>query len=137
MKSQIKEWLKEKKLFVIDVGVESADRPLDTDPNPPIIRVVREAVECVIGSPHFAGILICANGIATSIYANRFKKIRAALCRSVDDARLSRQDNDVNVLCLGAETTDIETAKKIVNTFLTTRALDVMRYRRRQKLFDL
>lgn len=46
------------------------------------------------------GILLCGSGIGVSMAANRFKGIRAALCRDVEDAKLSRQHNNANVLCL-------------------------------------
>ncbi len=48
------------------------------------------------------GILICGSGIGMSIAANKFhKEIRAALCYNIMSARLSREHNDTNVLCLG------------------------------------
>ena len=54
------------------------------------------------------------------IAANRFPFIRAALVYDVEAARLSRQHNDANVLCLGGRMTDTQTAQKLVDTFLTT-----------------
>jgi RpiB/LacA/LacB family sugar-phosphate isomerase len=48
------------------------------------------------------GILVCGTGIGMSIAANKVKGVRAAICRSREDARLSREHNDANVLCLGA-----------------------------------
>ncbi len=48
------------------------------------------------------GILLCGSGIGMSIMANKFKGIRAALCRDSLDARLAREHNGANVLCLGA-----------------------------------
>ncbi len=66
------------------------------------------------------GILICGTGIGISIAANRFSHVRAALCHSTTDARLSRQHNDANVLALGARTLGPETAMDCVHTFLNT-----------------
>lgn len=66
------------------------------------------------------GILICGSGIGMSIAANRHKAIRAALCRSVQDAQLARQHNNANVLCLGERVTDAVTAKEILQHFLVT-----------------
>ena len=66
------------------------------------------------------GVLICGSGIGMSIAANRHKGIRAALCRSRDDAELARKHNNANVLCLGERTTDDATAKDIVATFIGT-----------------
>jgi len=66
------------------------------------------------------GIVICGSGIGISIAANRFKSVRAALCHSVETAKLSRQHNDANVLALGARVLDQNIALECVDTFLTT-----------------
>lgn len=66
------------------------------------------------------GILICGSGIGISIAANRFKEVRAALCHNQKTARLSRQHNDANVLCLGARIVSETNAIKIVKAFLNT-----------------
>lgn len=70
-------------------------------------------------APDF-GILVCGSGIGISIAANRFPAARAALCTTPEMAQLSRQHNNANVLALGARLTDEDTAKKIVDTFLST-----------------
>lgn len=66
------------------------------------------------------GVLICGTGIGISIAANRHRHVRAALCHSPTDARLTRLHNDANVLVLGARTTGIEVAKDCVATFFST-----------------
>jgi ribose 5-phosphate isomerase B len=66
------------------------------------------------------GVLLCGTGIGMSMAANRHKGIRAALCRDVTEARLARQHNDANVLCLGGRTTGPEVARDCLRTFLTT-----------------
>ena len=66
------------------------------------------------------GILICGTGIGMSIVANKHSGIRAAACESSASAKLSREHNDANILCLGARITNFETATEIVKTFLTT-----------------
>lgn len=48
------------------------------------------------------GILVCKTGIGMSMTANKFPGIRAALCYSPETAKLSREHNDANILCLGA-----------------------------------
>jgi ribose 5-phosphate isomerase B len=80
-----------------------------------------DALTTVIGEGQAArGVLICGTGIGMSIAANRKPFIRAALCHSVTDARLTRQHNDANVLVVGARTLGIETAKECLETFLNT-----------------
>ena len=66
------------------------------------------------------GILICGSGYGVSIAANRFKDIRAVVCRTPKEAEMARRHNNANVLCLGADFTTISQAKKIVKTFFTT-----------------
>lgn len=66
------------------------------------------------------GILICGSGIGMSIAANKFPGVRAALAESVEAAKLSREHNDANILCLGARLTSPEKAIEIVRTWLTT-----------------
>lgn len=66
------------------------------------------------------GIAICGSGIGISIAVNRNKTVRGALCTNVTMARLTRQHNNANVLCLGARITGAEAAMDIVKTFLST-----------------
>jgi ribose 5-phosphate isomerase B len=73
-----------------------------------------------VRSEESVGILLCGSGIGVSMTANRFKHIRAALCRDVDDAKMTRLHNNANVLCLSGRKTPLEEIKKITDTFLTT-----------------
>ncbi len=66
------------------------------------------------------GILICGTGIGISIAANRHAHLRAALCHDILTARLSRQHNDANVICLGERLIGLEAAKEAVKAFLLT-----------------
>ena len=58
--------------------------------------------EAVVGGEAERGILICGTGVGISISANKVPGIRAALCTDTFTARMSREHNDSNVLCLGA-----------------------------------
>lgn len=64
------------------------------------------------------GILICATGIGMTIAANKVKGIRAALCHDSFTASRSRSHNDSNVLVMGAQIVDVETALQIVSIWL-------------------
>jgi len=66
------------------------------------------------------GILICGTGIGMSMAANRHREIRAALCHDLFTARMSREHNDANVLCLGARVVGPGLALEIVKTWLNT-----------------
>ncbi len=70
--------------------------------------------------PHEVGILICGSGQGMAMRANKFPHIRAALCSNLEIAKLSREHNNANVLCLGARTTDEKACLQIVHTFLNT-----------------
>jgi len=66
------------------------------------------------------GILVCGSGYGVSIAANRFKNMRAVVCRTPKEAEMARRHNNANVLCLGADFTTTSQAKKIVKAFFTT-----------------
>ena len=67
------------------------------------------------------GILICGSGMGMVMAANKHKKIRAALCYSVKNAKLSRLHNDANVITLGSRLTSKKIAFNCLNTFLRTK----------------
>ena len=80
------------------------------------------------------GIFLCGTGLGMCIAANKVKGIRAAMAYDEATARLSRQHNDANVLCLGGRTTDEKTATIILKTWLTTRFLEGHYTRRTEKI---
>ena len=65
------------------------------------------------------GVLVCGTGMGMAITANKVRGIRAALCRTEFEARMSRQHNDANVLCLGQRVTGGGLAIEILKAFLT------------------
>jgi ribose 5-phosphate isomerase B len=67
------------------------------------------------------GLLICGSGQGMAIRANRHPQIRAALCWNEDIAKLSREHNDCNILCLGSRFTSPELGIKILDVFLKTK----------------
>lgn len=96
-----------------DVGCytkESVDYPRFAE------AVCKEIVE----SNANVGILVCGTGIGMSIAANRHRRIRAALCDDDYTARMSREHNNANVLCLGARVIGLGVAEEIVKVWLTT-----------------
>jgi len=99
------------KYEVIDVGTYSERR---CDYPDYAIKAIKEYFN--IGADF--GILICGTGIGMSIVANKFKGIRAALAYNVETARLSRQHNHANFLCLGARQLSKDYAIKIVDEWL-------------------
>ncbi len=74
----------------------------------------------VAGGDCQMGILICGTGIGMSMAANRRPEIRAALCQEAYSARMSREHNDANILCLGARILGPGIVEEIVKTWLST-----------------
>lgn len=66
------------------------------------------------------GVLVCGSGIGMAIAANKVPGVRAAQIGRVEEAQLSREHNNINVLAIGARMTPEDEAYKIVDTFLRT-----------------
>lgn len=98
---------------VIDLGTfseESVDYP----------DLAREVGEKVRENADTRGVLVCGTGIGVAIAANKLKGIRAANVHDVNEATLSRQHNNANIVTVGARTTDPKLAEEIVKIFLST-----------------
>lgn len=129
MKEFVREFLRSKKIEVIDVGTKSSDRCDYPDYAKALVKEVLEK--------QLSGILLCGSGIGVSIVANRFKGIRAALCRSVYDAEMARKHNDANVLCLGARTNTEDEVKAIIEVWINTEFEGGRHFDRLNKFQDL
>jgi ribose 5-phosphate isomerase B len=66
------------------------------------------------------GILICGSGQGMTMRANKWPQVRAALCYSEEIAKLSREHNNANVICLGSRFVSIEQALKMIEIFVKT-----------------
>jgi ribose 5-phosphate isomerase B len=80
------------------------------------------------------GVFVCGTGIGMCLASNKVKGIRATHVYDETSARISRQHNDANVLCLGARVTDEKTAVTILKTWLTTGFLEGRHARRVDKI---
>ena len=72
-------------------------------------------------SKNNVGILVCGSGMGMSMAANRHKKIRAAVCYSIKNTKLSRLHNNANIITLGSRLTKKNTAFKCIEVFLNTK----------------
>lgn len=83
-------------------------------------------------------ILICGGGQGMSMAANRFRGIRASVIWDAYEAKMTRNDNDSNVLCLPSRVLAGDEAewKDIIDTWLTTPFADAARYKRRNAQID-
>ena len=78
-----------------------------------------------------AGLLLCGTGIGVAMAANRHHGIRAAVVTTPDMARLSRQHNNANVLCLGSRVLQLDQCKQLLDLWLDTPFDNGERHRRR------
>ena len=67
------------------------------------------------------GILVCGSGMGMSMAANKHKKIRAAVCYSIKNTKLSRLHNNANIITLGSRLTKKNTAFKCIEAFINTK----------------
>ena len=113
--------LKEKiRNLVIELGHEVKDMGCYS-PDPVDYPVYgREVAESVAFGRYERGILICGTGIGMSIAANRIPGVRATLCHELLTARMSREHNDSNVLCMGGRVIGPGLAEEMVKVWLTT-----------------
>ena len=111
MKKEIKKYIEDKGIDVIDVGTNSPER-FDY----PISGY--NVGKAVASGKADCGIAICGTGVGISIAANKVHGIRACVCSEPYSAALSKRHNNSNVLCFGARVVGIELAKMIVDAWL-------------------
>ncbi len=114
LKEKIKKNLVKKKIKVIDLGPKT-DKSVDYP------DFAKKVARNVLSKKTNIGILVCGSGTGMAMSANKFKKIRAAVCYNKASTRLSRLHNNANILALGSRLTKKSTALKLVNTFLSTK----------------
>ena len=129
-KQTLLKFLAEKNYNVTDEGAYEYHEGDDfNDPAMAVARAVRE-------DPSARGILICGSAHGVTIQANRFKGIRAAHCDTAESAKLAREHDDANILCISALSVDDTTAREIVATFLETDFSNLERRVRRINRLD-
>lgn len=105
--------LRARGLEVLDLGTNSGD----SVDYPDYAQLVADAIRTGRAA---RGVLVCGSGIGMSIAANRYPEVRAALVHDNLSARLSRQHNDANVICLGERLIGSEVARDCLAAFLDT-----------------
>jgi len=126
LKNDITVLLKKQRHTVIDVGAFD-DCPSDY---PDFALAVGNEI---IGKRAVRGILICGSGVGACIAANKLPDIRASVCHDTFSARQGVEDDDMNVLCLGARVIGPKLAEEIIAAFLNARFSNAERHRRRLK----
>lgn len=101
-------------------GYETADCGTFTEESCDYPDTMIAAAEKIKNGECSKAIGICHSGIGSSIIANKVRGVRAALCKSSEEARLSRQHNDANMLILGSGFLDPASLIPLVETWLKT-----------------
>src|SRR5437764_10798798 len=130
LKQKVKQHLEQKGFQVDDRGTTSSDSVDYPD-------FARKVAEEVAGKQADLGILVCGSGIGMAITANKVPGIRAANVSSAEEAQLSREHNDANVLALGARLLDQNSAFCIVDKWLTTSFAGGRHQRRVDKIAEI
>lgn len=129
LRSHLAEWARSQGHEVSETGAQSTeafDYPLAAD-----------AVACELKHGRFDfGVLVCGTGIGVCIRANRYPHVRAAECTTEEMARLARQHNHANVLCVGGRILSKGEGVAILQAFLETGPDDAARHAKRVELLD-
>ena len=115
LKEFLKKYLIKKGYRVKDFGTDSG-APCDY----PVIGY--KVAKSVSGGNFDKAILICKTGIGMAIIANKLARVRSGVCNTEKQAKSSRLHNDTNILSLAASYINPGKAKRIVDTWLTTKA---------------
>ena len=129
-KNELIKFLKAKNVDVKDAGAYSYDP--DDDFNDPAVTVARS----VRREHDSVGILLCGSSHGIAMQANRFKGVRAISATTEESAKLGREHNNANVLCLSADTLSQEEIENITKVFLTTKFSNIPRYIHRNNRLD-
>ncbi len=114
LKEIIKKKLIKQKVKVFDLGPTTKDSVDYPD-------YAKKVARNVCSKRTNIGILVCGSGTGMAMSANKFRKIRAAVCYNSASTRLSRTHNNANILALGSRLTNNKKALKLVNIFLSTK----------------
>lgn len=135
LKEKIFAYLAKRDIVTEDVGGK------ELDPNDDFPQFAQMAALKVIGDEDTdpRAILICGGGQGMAMAANRFRGIRASVIWDAEEARMTRNDNNSNILCLPSrvlEQQDDVVWQDIVDTWLHAPYADAPRYRRRNDELD-
>lgn len=129
LKEQIKNYLKKVGYKVSDRGAFKFQK---TDDYPDFAAKVAKKIK----KENDRGILFCGSSHGVCVAANKFKGIRAVAVSNVRDAKLTREHNDANVLCLSGWNFKLDAAKKIADAWLQTKFSGEERHMRRIKKIE-
>lgn len=124
LKKTLVDFVKEQGYDVLDLGTDSEE----ACDYPDFAEAVGKAI---IKGEAELGIVLCGSGVGASVAANKIAGIRAGVCHDTFSAHQCREDDDVNVLCMGARVIGPSLAKEVTKTFLDAKFSGAERHRRR------
>lgn len=124
LKDTVRDYLEENKYTVIDLGTYSAASVDYPDYALAVGNAVRE------GKAEL-GVLLCGSGVGACVAINKIPGIRAGLCHDTFSAHQGREDDNTNVLCMGARVIGPNLALEILHTFLNAKFSGAERHVRR------
>jgi ribose 5-phosphate isomerase B len=130
LKEKLKPWL-------LGQGIELEDKGTVSNESVDYPDFARDVALEVTGGRADYGILVCGSGIGMSIAANKVPGARAANVCNEEEARLSREHNDANILAIGARFLSEDSARKIVEAFLNSKFAGGRHQRRVEKIAQL
>jgi len=128
LKEPIKKYLNESGYEVLDIGTNT-----QTSVDYPVFAV--EVCNLIKSGKCETAIIFCGTGVGMSIVANKMKGVRAVVCSEPYSAKMAKEHNNANVLCLGSRVIGVELAKTIVDTWLVAK-FEGGRHSRRVDMFD-
>lgn len=130
LKQKMMDYLNNEHLSYFDVGLysnESCDYP----------DIAKMVAGPISKGEYRKGILVCGTGLGMDMTANKYNGVRAAECYSIFTAKMAREHNDSNILCLGERSLDHILALEITDIWLNTPFSDGERHKRRIAKIDL
>jgi ribose 5-phosphate isomerase B len=131
---EMKEFLREK---LIAVGYVIADFGTNSSESVDYPDLIHPLANAVNKGEFDRGIILCGSGNGAQITANKYPNVRAALCWSVEQAKLARQHNNANIISLPGRFVSFELAWEMVQVFLDTQFEGGRHQRRVEKISQI
>lgn len=131
LKLSIVDYLQANAHDVIDLGTYTSE-PVDYP------DYAASVCQAILSGRAKLGVLICGSGVGVTVAANKFPGIRACMCHDSFSARQAREDDNTNVLCLGARVVGVQLAVDLVRIWLSSSFSGADRHvRRLRKVADI
>ena len=129
LKEKLKKYFDRKKIKYEDVGTYSLERVDYPD-------YAKKVARKVVKEKKFKGVLICGTGTGMVIAANKIKGVRAVVAYDNYSAKMSRVDNDANILALRGRYFPYKKIQQIVNTWINSKFSGKLRHKKRIKKIE-